>query len=256
VYCHNPARWLYQQEDFLLGLPKYAGLGLRALRRPLVKWDHRAARSATRYLANSTSVAGRIGSTYGINADVLHPPAGVDPYGPRDQIAGIAPGFLLAVGRGRGYKNLQPVLDAMKSMPEEHLVAVGMDEAGTTPNVTPLRGISDAQMRWLYSQADCLIAVSREDFGLTPIEAYAFGTPAITLRAGGYLDTTIENVTGLFVERPDPAAICEAVVQLRGREWDNGAIEAHGHRFAEARFQTQLRSIVTSAIQKTSSKVI
>ncbi|MBA3801163.1 MAG: hypothetical protein H0X18_19155 [Geodermatophilaceae bacterium] len=45
----------------------------------LHRWDRRAARTATRYLANSSVVAERVKRTYGIEADVVHPPPGLSP---------------------------------------------------------------------------------------------------------------------------------------------------------------------------------
>ena len=60
-----------------------------------------------------------------------------------------------------------------------------------------------------------LIAASYEDFGLTPIEAAVSGKPSIVLRWGGFLDTVVEDSTGVFFDRPEPAAI--AAAQLIGR---------------------------------------
>lgn len=67
--------------------------------------------------------------------------------------------------------------------------------------------LPDVQMRWAYARADALIAPSHEDFGLTPLEAAAFGVPTVALRGGGYLDTILEGETGLFFDRPTPQEI-------------------------------------------------
>ena len=58
-------------------------------------------------------------------------------------------------------------------------------------------------MRWLYANAAGLVAVAHEDFGLTPVEAQAFGLPAVVLRSGGYLDSAIEGITAVFVDEAD-----------------------------------------------------
>src|SRR5271165_2138648 len=73
VYCHTPARWLYQTDRYL-GRPdrtkgagqvvKRAGIG--ALRARLEKWDRAAAASADRYLVVSTAVASAVRELYGI----------------------------------------------------------------------------------------------------------------------------------------------------------------------------------------------
>src|SRR5204863_10027435 len=74
VYCHTPARWLYQPERYLRG--RAVGFrGVAAVLRPqLVRWDKAAAASADLYLANSSAVAARIADIYGLEAEVLPPP--------------------------------------------------------------------------------------------------------------------------------------------------------------------------------------
>ena len=61
--------------------------------------------------------------------------------------------------------------------------------------------VSYAQLRRLYQNCRALVTASYEDFGLTPFEANAFGRPAVVLRAGGFLDTFVEGVTGVFPPR-------------------------------------------------------
>ena len=87
VYCHAPARWLYQSERYLrsTGAPstaKTAGrLALAVLAPPLRAADRAAARRADAYLANSTATAALVEELYGRSAEVLHPPPGLVPGG-------------------------------------------------------------------------------------------------------------------------------------------------------------------------------
>src|SRR5207249_577352 len=59
VYCHTPARWLYQADRYLAGRQWSARGALGALRAPLTRWDHLAARSARRYLTQCVTVQRR-----------------------------------------------------------------------------------------------------------------------------------------------------------------------------------------------------
>ena len=102
--------------------------------------------------------------------------------------------------------------------------------------------LTDAQMRWAYGHARALVAASHEDFGLTPLEAGAFGRPTLALRAGGYLDTIAEGVNGAFFDEPTAAAIRAAVVADRGRTWDPAAIRAHVEAFSPKRFVERVRA--------------
>jgi hypothetical protein len=92
---------------------------------------------------------------------------------------GIAPGFMLSVGRLLAYKNLKAVVAAMTELCEHRLVVAGagpeLDRlrvlAGA--NVTFLGEVDEAELCWLYANCAGLVAASYEDYGLTPLEAAA-----------------------------------------------------------------------------------
>lgn len=251
VYCHAPARWLYQSERYLGADPRHSpvGLVLLALRTALRRWDRRAAATGDAYIANSHVVRERIGDAYGIDAQVVAPPFAVDMTGEHVPVAQVADwtGFHLVVSRLMPYKNVDRVIEAFRGLPER-LVVVGsgplLDElrSGAPDNVAVVTGLSDQQMRWVYSHSRALVAASHEDFGLTPLEAGAFGKPTLALRAGGYLDSIAEGVNGAFFEEPTAEAIRAAVETDRGREWDPAVIRAHVDAFSPERFVERLRS--------------
>ena len=158
-------------------------------------------------------------------------------------------GYHLVVSRLLPYKNVDQVIEAFRDLPERLLVI------GAAPLLAPLRAaapdnvriatdLTDAQMRWAYAHARALVAASHEDFGLTPLEAGAFGRPTLALRAGGYLDTIAEGVNGAFFDEPTPAAIRAAVVAHRDHQWDAQAIMRHVERFSPDRFVARLRTEV------------
>lgn len=247
VYCHNPARWLYQREDYLQGHSSGIRLALGALAPSLRHWDRRAAATADVYVANSTSVAARIRRVYGIEAQVVHPPVSIDVDGPREQVAGVEPGAFLAVSRARGYKGIERLIEAFERMPQHRLVVVGMAPSAETPaNVAAVGQVTDAQLRWLYAHSRALVSVSREDFGLTPVEAGAFGTPALLLRAGGFLDSTVEGVSGAFIDDESADAIVRAVEGF-SQEWDAAAVRANAARFAPEVFSARMHDVVEAA---------
>lgn len=254
VYCHAPARWLYQSERYLGFDPRSSpiGMALLAVREPLKIWDQRAARTGDAYLANSHVVRERIGETYGIDADVLAPPFAVDATGEREPVEEVADweAFHLVVSRLLPYKNVHLIIEAFRDLPER-LVVVGAGpmledlRASAPPNVAVVTRLSDAQMRWTYARATALVAASHEDFGLTPLEAGAFGKPALALRAGGFLDTIAEGVNGSFFDEPEVEAIRAAVRANRGRTWDEAAIRAHVEDFSPENFVRRLRAAAT-----------
>jgi glycosyltransferase involved in cell wall biosynthesis len=253
VYCHSPARWLYLTEQYL-GRPAWrspAGWALTVLKPYLRWWDGRAARRADRYVANSTVVRQRLKEVYGIEAEVFHPPHSVDPDGERTPVPGLEGfvrqgGHFLIVSRLMPYKNVNEAIEAFRELDERLLVigagplAAGL-RASCPANVRIVEHLSDAQMRWAYSLCRAVIAPSYEDFGITPLEAGAWGKPTIALRGGGYLDTIVEGVTGRFIESPSAALIRDAVESFDPDGWNADAIREHAETFSEERFRERLR---------------
>jgi glycosyltransferase involved in cell wall biosynthesis len=255
VYCHAPARWLYQPA-------RYAGshqLRSRIVRTAtavtgpaLRAWDRRAAESADRYLVNSTAVGEAVAELYGIDATVVNPPVVLLPQGPEDAVDGVLRPFVLCVARLLPYKNVDAVIDAVAELDDVDLVVVGAGpereallQRARRSGRTHLAGtVSDAQLRWLYANCVGLVAASYEDYGLSPLEAAAFGKPVAALRAGGYLDTVAEGRSGVFFTQPRTADIAVALDELRRTPWDTAAIVAHAEGFSERRFIERMRALV------------
>ncbi len=253
VYCHNPARWLYQTDEYLGGSAWRSPIGppLLALRPALRRWDRSRADQVDVYLANSRVVQRRIAVTYGRDAELLPPPHGMDASAPREAVPELAdwdPGYALVVSRLLPYKNVDVVIEAVRGT-SRRLVVVGRgpEEArlrATLPdNVRLLGGLSDAQLRAVYAGAAVLVAASHEDFGLTPLEAAAFGVPAVALRGGGFLETVLEGETGLFFDAPTADRIAAALTISDHHEWDADRLLARAEQFGEARFIDRIRSI-------------
>ncbi|MGW8567320.1 glycosyltransferase [Isoptericola sp. NPDC055881] len=272
VYCHAPARWLYQRDRYLGARPDagwrdrvkgaLVGTGLSVVERRLRTWDHTAARRADVYLANSTVTRDAVRAAYGVEAEILPPPAALPLGGsavpPAVPGGALEPGFLLCVARLLPYKNVDAVIEAA-ALSGRHLVVVGEgpDRARLTqlasrlgPSRVHLLGrVPDAELRWLYRHASLLVAASYEDFGLTPLEAGSFGAPVVALRGGGYLDTVVEGVNGFFFDRPDAALIAEAVERASSARWSTAEIGAHLERFSEGHFVDRLRAVVGQQLE-------
>lgn len=261
VYCYSPARWLYQTDTYLGDRPTRSatGLALLGLRPALRRWDARAARRSDRYLAISRVVRERIDATYGIDADVLPAPHSMSAEAQQAPVPALADwaasgGYHLVVSRLLPYKNVDVVVDAVRGT-GHRLVVVGAGPgrdallASMPGNVRLLSGLTDAQLRWVYAHARVLVAPSIEDYGLSPLEAAVFGRPSLTLRAGGYLDTVREGVTGLHVDAADPVLFRAGLAEADARRWDATVLRSHAERFSEAGFADRLRAEVDDLLR-------
>lgn len=255
VYCYSPARWIYQTDVYLGASARttWTGRALLGLRPALRRWDHRKAVQASRYLAISRVVQARILEAYGLESDVVPAPHSCDTSAPQMPVSALqswADGYHLVVSRLLPYKNVDKVIAAFADLPGERLVVVGRGPDGERfkalagDNVRMLQDLSDAEIRWVYAHAQTLIAPSIEDFGLTPLEAGAYGVPTLALRAGGYLDTVVEGVTGSFFEESSPEAIRRAVTASGAHAWDRAAISEHVSGFSEDAFAERLHAAI------------
>lgn len=262
VYCHSPARWLYLTEQYI-GKSNSRSPGawaMKILGPALRRWDRRAAARADIYVANSTVVQERISDVYGMDVDVFHPPHSVEVSGAQESIPGLEDfvgegGHFLVVSRLMPYKNVDEALEAFRDS-DERLLIIGAGplaarlKAACPSNVRFASHLSDAQMRWAYSSSKAIIAPSHEDFGITPLEGGAWGKPTIALRAGGYLDTIVEGVTGHFIEEPTSDCIRDAVLNFRSESWDPRAIKDHVEKFSEQRFRDRLHADVSAMARR------
>lgn len=102
---------------------------------------------------------------------------------------------------------------------EDRLVVVGVTEKqqhGLPDNLTAIpRTDSPAELAALYSAADAFINPTLEDtFPTVNLEALACGTPVITFRTGGSVET-VDDRTGAVVDKGDVAGLCAALEAVR-----------------------------------------
>lgn len=254
AYCHTPARWLYEGADYFKDKPAWFRRLFEMVSPMLRRWDRAAAARVSAYVANSSLVARRIERVYGIRPDVVFPPTTLTPDGPIEPIVGLEPGFLLTVGRKRGYKNLDRICEAVDQHTDRRLVVVGElpdapTSAGWSQRLTEVNGASDAQLRWLYANCTGVAAMSHEDFGLTPIEGFNFGAPTVALAAGGFLDSCVGEDVSVLVPDLHIESIAGGIRNLTSRAWDEEVIKIHAKKFSAQGFATSLDRLILEAVE-------
>jgi glycosyltransferase involved in cell wall biosynthesis len=250
VYFNALASWLYRTEHYMDDKGRVADLGLRVVRPWLRRWDKRTGPAADRHLVNGPSMQRRVQEAYGVDAEVVPPPVSFATDGEEDPLLNVEPGFFLCVTRMVSYKNPTQVIEAFRELPGERLVLAGDGpelaklRAMAPANVAVIGNADDSRLRWLYRNCRSLIAAGYEPFGLTPVEAAAFGKGTIGLATDGLLDTVEEGATGALFPVPEPAAIAAAVRRFTDDMVDPARLAAVTARHTQAAFATTLQRIV------------
>lgn len=247
-YCHTPMRWVWNYQNY--ASREAFGLSQRTLLplfiRGLRLWDEAASRQPDHFVANSRAVAERIRRVYHRSAEVIHPPIETERFHPSHN---RREDYYLVLSRLVPYKRIDLAVKACTQRGKKLLViGDGPDrrslEAMAGPSVCFLGRASDAQVEHHVARCQALLFPGEEDFGMAPVEVAAAGRPTIAYRAGGALETIIENVTGLFFDEQTPESLGDALEIFERQDWSVAALRQHAKAFSVQVFQERFRSFL------------
>jgi glycosyltransferase involved in cell wall biosynthesis len=243
-YCHAPFRYAWnEQQRALQEVPAPLRPLLRGLLARMRTWDKSASRGVDAYIANSQLTRERIRQFYGRESTVIHPPVETQRFS-----AGEPGEALLMVTELVPHKRVDVALEAARRL-KVPIQVVGAGPAYASlreayPEAAFLGRVDDAQLAQLYASARAVVITSVEEFGIVAVEAQAAGRPVIAARAGGVLETVLENETGLFAAPGDVSAFATAIESLAHLDFEPARAVANAERFSVASFQRRLRRFV------------
>lgn len=259
-YIHSPMRYAWDlQHQYLRESNLTTGLRsfmARWLLHYMRMWDLRTAPSVDLMIANSRFIARRIQKCYGRSSTVIYPPVDTQGFTLQTQ----KEDFYLTASRLVPYKMIPMIAEAFKAMPDKQLVVIGtgpeMDklQAVAGPNVKVLGHQPFADLKSYMQRAKAFIFAAEEDFGITPVEAQACGTPVIAYGKGGSLETVrglgvMDAPTGLFFHEQSPSAMINAVQEFENNihAFDPLACRRHAETFSVEAFVRQFAGTVDAA---------
>ncbi len=224
-YVHSPVRYAWDlQHQYLREARLTSGVKSKIARMILHYmriWDVRTANGVDYFIANSHFIAKRIWKCYRRKAKVIYPPVDVEKFACHTQ----KEDFYLTASRMVPYKKMDLIVEAFSQMPEKELVVIGQGpdfekiKKLVAPNVRMLGYQPDEVLKDYMQRAKAFVFAAEEDFGITPVEAQACGTPVIAFGRGGSLETVRgygekENPTGVFFGEQTVSSLTEAVARF------------------------------------------
>lgn len=259
-YLHTPPRYLYGLETSRRWKGKWYG-GLIYFYSKLVngfmrKYDKAQARKVDYFLVNSKNVGKRLEEHYGsYDYKVIYPPVDVEKF-MDGSIKPTKGDYYLTGGRMTASKNFDLVIEACNKMGvelkifgsgiyEEHLRNLsngkGIEFLGKLPEKELIRYFKGARA-FIAAQKD-------EDFGITPVEAMAAGTPVIAYRGGGYIESVVEGKTGVFFDKPTVDSLVSGIKKLEKMKFEHKVLQTHAKKFSKERFKREISEFVQNAIR-------
>jgi glycosyltransferase involved in cell wall biosynthesis len=256
MYCHTPTHFYWRHYDAYLSQPGFGALdplarfGLKLLVKPLRKRDYEAAQRPDRIIANSTHIQADIKKYYGRDSTVIFPPVDVERFtspAPSDK---PREGFL-TVSRLVPMKRIDIIIQACAQL-DSPLTIIGRGPelhnlqtlAGS--NVTFITNASDEEVTHHMQTAEAFLFAAHEDFGITPIEAMAAGTPVIAYKAGGALDYVEPGVTGEFFEEQTAESLAHVLQDFNASHYDAATIQQQTKQFSVQEFHNKMNSFLRS----------
>ena len=219
--CYSPVRYAWDLQGQYL---KESGLtrGLKGLIAKVILhyirlWDLRTSNGVDNFIAISEYIKRRIWKVYRRESDVIYPPVDVEKF----QLFKTKEDFYLTASRMVPYKKMDLIVEAFSKMPDKKLIVIGDGpdfnkiKSKAAKNVTLMGYQPFEVMKEHMQKAKAFVFAAEEDFGITPVEAQACGTPVIAYGKGGALETVVgldkEKPTGVFFEKQTIDSVCNAV---------------------------------------------
>lgn len=259
-YCHTPPRYLYGYETNL-DWQKYWPVRLYAtiVNHYLRLYDFKSVKTVDTWVANSKNVAKRIAKYYREKATVVYPVVDLERFEGWAEKTKKEDYFLI-VSRLVGAKGLEEAVRAVKQVGVDLKIVgskVGVEKMAEKikevggKRVELLGWVDDEKVGKLFAEARGFIALAKEeDFGITPVEAMAAGTPVIAFNGGGFKESVVDGVTGVLIEGTDEKTLRKAILRFNKIKWDKKKIQKQARKFSRDRFKKEMARVIKKTMSK------
>ena len=258
-YIHSPMRYLYDQYDHYFGphAPLYQRWGMKIFKKYLTWRDLADNDNVDVMLANSRFVQKRISTWYQRSSEVVHPFVELsDVQEFRNKPVQKEP-FYLVVSAFAPNKRIDMAIEAFNRNGRPlKIIGAGQQErmlrALAKGNIEFLGKLSRRELLSCLSRARGLVFPGIEDFGITPLEALAVGTPVIAQKKGGVLDTLDESVAEFFEEEEGKSmeeSLGEAIIRFEKKTFERDVLFNRADGFSREKFKSKVAGIIERVME-------
>lgn len=228
-------------------------------------WDKIAACRPDKLVAISSTVQKRIKKYYGLDSEIIYPPLMIrntksqirNPkqiINPKSEI--LDHNYFLIVSRLVSYKRIDlAVRAANRARITLKIIGTGSEfgrlkkiagRPGRDGTVEFLGHVSDSDLKYYYANCRALIFPGIEDFGLSMVEAQAFGKPVIAFRGGGAEEIIIEGKTGIFFDKQSVSELAKALKSFKPSRYNSVDCVRNSKRFSFEQFKRKIFVIINN----------
>ena len=261
-YIHSPIRYAWDlQHQYLQESKLNTGLKslvVRWLLHCIRLWDVRSSFGVDSFITNSYYISRRVNKCYRRDSTVIYPPVNLTQF----ELCNTKKNYYLTVSRMVPYKKMSLIIEAFSKMPDKQLIVIGDGpdfvkcKSLSTSNISLLGWCSSDEVSLHMQNSKAFIFAAEEDFGITPLEAQACGTPVIAYNKGGLTETIrgldSTNPTGVFFDEQIPSAIVDAVNLFESNIhlFDPGVCRSNAFRFSTERFRSEFTNFVNEKFKQ------
>ena len=255
-YVHSPVRYAWDLTHQYLdesGLNHgLKGIMVKFILHYMRIWDTRTANGVDYFIANSQFIAKRIKKVYGRESEVIYPPVDVDAF----KYCEEKEDYYLTASRLVPYKKVKLVVEAFNEMPEKKLIVIGNGpdfakiKAIAKDNITMMGYQPFTVLKEKMQHAKAFVFAAEEDFGITPVEAQACGTPVIAYGKGGALETIKRNESGIFFFEQSKDCIINSVSEFeKNKSISSRKCRINAERFGKKQFNDYLKNFIKKVLK-------
>lgn len=264
-YVHTPMRYAWDQMETYLKSSLISKFGLspfaRIIMHKLRSWDQTSSIRIDNICTNSNFTARRIKKYWGRDAKVIFGPVEVEKFNYQRN----RENFYLSVCRLVPNKRVDLLVKAFNKLGLPLIIVGEGSEKNkikkiANKNIKILGYQSDKVIKKLMETCRAFVYAGIEDFGITPVEAMAAGSPIIALGKGGLMDTVNcitndnKNSTGLLFKDQTSKSIYDAVSFYEDKKiWKKLSPDLINHwsrNFSKENFEINFQNFMYDSIER------